>query len=135
MAFTEADRVNIRIYLGFGSLFLQADSRLESAISAIQSVADGGTRPTSDAETSLKAILTKLQAIDNNIDSLAVQQGATAVDEIKVDAARELARLRMVGRSYVNRMALMLDTFPRADVFSSAPQLGAIYPEYPRTSY
>lgn len=122
MAFTELDRVNIRHYLGYSSVFLQVDSRLESAITALQSVADGGTRPTSDAETSAKALLTELADIDTKIKALRDQQAATEViGEMKLDAAREQARLRSEGRVYVHRLARMVDTLPRADAFGPAP--------------
>jgi hypothetical protein len=132
MAFLESDRVQIRQYLGFGALFLQLDNRLESAINSIQSIADGGTRPDSSSEVALKAIVTKLQAVDSAIDALSVQQGAHEVDEIKLDSARETLRLRMVGRQYVGRLARMLDTAPRSDCFATVPTL---YGPDPRSGY
>lgn len=126
MAFSEADRVKIRIYLGFGSLYLQVDPRLENAITAIQSTADGGTRPTSDAEMAAKATIVELVDIDARIKALREQQAATElVGEMRLDAAREAQRLRQEGRTLVHRLARMLDTFPRADAFGPAPILTA----------
>jgi len=126
VAFSEGDRVQIRTYLGFGSLYLQADPRLENAITAIQSVADGGTRPTNDAELAAKAILVDLHDIDVRIKALRDQQAATeVVGELRLDAAREQARLRSEGRIYIHRLARMLDTFPRADAYAPAPILTA----------
>jgi len=122
MAFTEADRVNIRLYLGFSSLYLQLDSRLESAITSVQSVADGGTRPTSDAENKVKDIITELVDIDGRIKALRDQQAATElVGEVRLDAARESLRLSNEGRRYIHRLARMLDTLPRSDAFSGSP--------------
>lgn len=135
MAFTEADRVSIREYLGFGSIFLQADPRLENAITAVQSVADGGTRPTSDAENALKALITRLKAIDTSLDALNDQSGATSVDEIKLDAARETYRLKMHARSLVHRLARILDTYPRSDIYSASPGMLPSYPFNMRTPY
>lgn len=124
MAFSEADRVQIRIYLGFGSLYWQADPRLENAITALQSVADGGTRPTSDAELAAKGIVTELGDIDSRIRALRDQQAATeVVGELRLDAAREQQRLCTEGRRYVHRLARMLDTFPRSDAFGPSPIL------------
>lgn len=126
MAFSESDRVSIRIYLGFGSLYLQADPRLENAITALQSVTDGGTRPTNDAELAAKSIIVELKDVDARIKALRDQQAATeVVGELKLDSAREQARLCQEGRRYVHRLARMLDTFPRADAFGPAPILSA----------
>ena len=54
MAWTEADRVAIRSYLGFADLFLQADPRLESAITSLQARVEGGTRPDVSAEAQVR---------------------------------------------------------------------------------
>jgi hypothetical protein len=126
VAFSEADRVQIRLYLGFGSLYLQADPRLENAITALQSVTDGGTRPTNDAELVAKGILTELADVDSRIKALRDQQAATeVVGELRLDAAREQQRLCTEGRRYVHRLSRMLDTFPRSDAFGPAPILTA----------
>ena len=132
MAYIESDRVAIREYLGFSALFLQADPRLESAITISQAIVDGGTRPDNSTELRAKAIIVSLQAIDQALNDMTGTYGATAVDEIKVDTARETARLRMHGRMYVHRLARIFDTFPRSDIFSSAPP--DVYPGYPRTA-
>lgn len=118
MAFTEADRVQIRKYLGFADLYQQIDSRLESAINAVQSVADGGTRPTSDAENEVKGIIVELKDIDARVKALRDQQAATElVGEVRLDAARETHRLWSEGRVYVERLARIFDTKKRADAF------------------
>lgn len=57
MAISESDRVFIRKYVGFSSLFTQRDPRLESAIRSIQSLADGGSQPDSSSENEMKALL------------------------------------------------------------------------------
>lgn len=122
MAFSERDRVDIRLYLGFGSLYLQLDPRLENAITAVQSVADGGTRPSSDTENQVKDIILELKDIDERIIALRDQQAATElVGEVRLDAARETSRLRAEGRIYVHRLARIFDTLPRGDAFSPAP--------------
>jgi hypothetical protein len=117
MAFSELDRVNIRTYIGHADLYFGSDPRLERAITALQAITDGGSMPTADAENYVKVLLVKLQAIDAQIDALMDQNGAGAVDEIKVDSARETARLRSVGRMYCGRLARRFDTYPRADAF------------------
>lgn len=94
MAWTEADRVQIRGYLGYSSQFLQADPRLENAMTNAQAIADGGTRPNpspSAAETQVRLIIANLQSIDTFMLNLGQFAGATKVDggEAMIDAARE----------------------------------------------
>lgn len=126
--FTESDRVSIRNYLGFGALWLQADPRLENAITTVQSVADGGTRPDSSTETAIKAVITDLQTIDARLKDLWIQMQAGAVDEVKVNPARGAALLRSEGRRLVHRLARHLDTYPRSDIYSSATPDPGGYP-------
>lgn len=136
MAFLESDRVQIRQYLGFSATWLQADPRLESAITTVQSIADGGTRPDNSTELQIKAIVTKLQAIDTNIDGLATQQGALGADDAtKLDSARETARLQGVGRMYVHRLARALDTSPHSDIFAAGSPDAGGYPNTPPARY
>lgn len=119
--FVEADRVQIRQYLGYSDTYLQADPRLESAITNVQSIADGGTRPDNSTELLVKSIVVKLQNIDLAIDRLDDQQGGVAVGTIRVDSARELGRLRMKGRMYAHRLARVFDTAVHFDAFGSQP--------------
>lgn len=124
MAYTESDRVQIRTYLGFGAIYLQLDPRLESAITSSQATSDGGTRPDNSSELLAKGLVTKLQAVDAAIDALLGLMGtyeADGKDGAKIDAAREDARLRKVGRTYVYRLARIFDTEPRADCYAPAP--------------
>src|SRR6185312_3737480 len=55
--YLEQDRVWIRHYVGFGAIYLQAEPRLESAITATQSIADGGSRPDSSTENYIKSLI------------------------------------------------------------------------------
>jgi hypothetical protein len=57
MAYSETDRTYIRRYCGFGAIFIQAEPRLENAILATQSQADGGTRPDSSTENYIKGLV------------------------------------------------------------------------------
>lgn len=137
MAFIESDRVQIRIYMGYSALWLQLDPRLESAITNVQAIVDGGTRPDNSTELAIKSVITKLQLIDSQIDLLAQHQGATRADQdVSIDDARELSRLRSVGRQYVHRLSRFFDSAPRADVFSQAPDIvGELVPYGGRSGY
>jgi len=57
MAFSETDRTWIRRYLGYSGIWLQAEPRLENAITAVQSLADNGTRPDASTENNVKGIV------------------------------------------------------------------------------
>jgi hypothetical protein len=124
MAFSEADRVQIRRYLGFPAIYVTADPRLESAITAVQSVADGGSRPNNTTELAVQGYLAKLATVETRIEDLFIQMQVGTVDEVEIDAPRGLLGLRSIGRQYVGHIA---DTFamkPARDVFS-APEIGS----------
>ena len=120
MAWTESDRATIRHYLGFAAIFLQADPRLELAISSVQSSSDpGGTRPDNSTETQIRGWLADLATVDSNLKNLWSKSLALKVDELSVDPVRGMIMLRMEGRRLVNNIATALSTRPRRDVFSS----------------
>jgi len=121
MAFVEADRVQIRTYLGYAGIFVQADPRLEAAIGAIQSVADGGNRPDNTTELAVKAIVVDLQSIDTQLKALWAPSLATKADDVDLDVPRARAMMCAEGRRMVNRLSVALNTKPVRDVFSSAP--------------
>ncbi len=129
MSYSESDRVKLRHYVGFGAIFLQADPRLESAISATQSIADGGTRPDASTETYIKSLVTDLDALEARMKTKWTAPEAGTVDEIGVDFARGLATLRFEGRRLCNSLARMLGMRGvRADIFSAAPVIDDEYP-------
>lgn len=137
MAYVEQDRVYLRAFLGFGGIFLQADPRLENAITASQSQADGGSRPDSSTENFIKAriygqaavvgppaipALRGLLQIEANIASLDGQAGARRAGKVDLDSFREMIRLRREGRRMAASIAYQLGMRGvRADVFSAAP--------------
>jgi|SRR5579875_2166275 len=63
MAFSETDRTFIRHFLGFSAIFVQADLRLENAITACQSEADGGSRPDPSTENYIKGCIYGFAAV------------------------------------------------------------------------
>ena len=122
MAFTEADRVEIRYYVGAAALFLQAWPALENAITSVQAESDGGTRPDNTTELKVKAIITELQAIDVRRTTLRTRYEAGKVDELDVDPVRAGLAARMDGRIAVGRLCRTLGLKgPLADVFSPQP--------------
>lgn len=121
MAFLEADRVQIRIYVGYSATFLQADPRLESAITYCQSTSDGGSRPDNSTELAIRQVIAQLQSVDQQITNLQPLYGALGVGTIKIDVARQNAMLRKDGRALVHRLCRFFDVAPYSDIFGSAP--------------
>jgi hypothetical protein len=121
MAFTEADRVQIRRYLCYPNVFVQSDPRLESAITTVQSTADGGSRPDNSAELDLKTIVVDLQAVDAKLKALWGPALATRADDVSLDVPRARAMLCAEGRRLVNALSAAVNTKPLRDYFSAAP--------------
>lgn len=137
--FLESDRVKIRKWLGFSALFLQADPRLEAAITSVQSVTDNGTRPDDSTVLAIKDYLTKLDGIETQWMNLTAEGGMQGgkIDELQIDPLRGLEGLKKVGRIYVGFLADALSTRPHRDVFSAPKLLKADgeagpFPEYDR---
>lgn len=129
MSFSESDRVQIRKYLCFPNVFVQSDPRLESAITTVQSVADGGGRPDNSAELDLKSTLTKLATIETRLEGLWAPALATKADDVSLDVARGQAILYRDGRRLVNALSAAVNTRPLRDYFSAAPMSTGLGPD------
>jgi hypothetical protein len=126
VALLESDRAYLRHALGFGSIFLQQDPILENALTAIQSIADGGTRVDSSTETLVKGWATDLQTVEGMLKNLWPQAQMAKADESGIDAFRGRAMLCAEGRRIVGYICRACGlTGPRSDVFSSPAALSA----------
>jgi hypothetical protein len=121
MAITEAERVQIRKYLGFSRLFLQIEPRLESVITTVQSIADGGSAPNNTTELEIRARLADLAALETALKDLWTQAQALDADGLKIDVARAISSLRNEGRRMVGYIADALEISPKRDVFGAKP--------------
>jgi hypothetical protein len=118
VAFTETNRVAIRKALGYAAIYIQADPMLESAITAVQSIADGGSRPDSSTEDAILAYLVSLAAIDALLESAAGCLSTIQVDDVKMDAVRGEALLKARARRLVGFIGDALSTAPLRDIYS-----------------
>lgn len=117
--FTVAERVQIRKYLGYASIYLQQEPRLENAITGVQSIADGGSQPDNSVELLIRDTLAKLAQIDAAIlDEVTNCIGNVKIGNITQDNVRGVAAMRAEGRRYVGYLADPLSTRPVRDVFS-----------------
>lgn len=121
MAWLESEKVEIRKYMGAGSIYLQLFPKLENAIIAVQSVADGGTRPDSSTENSIRTYLTKLATVESNLESLQCQMQVVQAgrDEVTLDVKQGVMLLRSEGRRLVGAISRTLACAPVWDFFSS----------------
>jgi len=121
MAFSEAERVQVRRYLGCSRLYLQSDPRLESVMTSVQAAADGGSAPDGSTEDLLRQTLADLAELKVRMKDLWAQAQALDADGLKIDVARAMAVLRSEGRLLVGVIADQLEVAPRRDVFAPKP--------------
>ena len=111
MAFTEAQRVKIRLYLGWSARFHQFDSRLEQAMNAVDTLAD--------TETEVEAILADLATIETELADAHGRLKAMKVGSIDLPGHKEIQALRSEGRRHVGRLAATLGVEVRHDAFGA----------------
>jgi hypothetical protein len=121
--YTEAVRVQIRRYLGFGGIWRGENQRLESAITATQAEVDGGIHPDNSTETAVLGYLESLASVETRLAELHESMIANQIETIKIDPARAMLALRAEGRRFVGYLSDTLRTRPLRDVFST-PQYG-----------
>ena len=86
MAFTEAQRVKVRMYLGWSARFWQMDSRLEQAMNAVDDKAD--------TVSYCQGLLTSLEEVDTAITGCYTRLKALKVGAIELSGHGEMAALR-----------------------------------------
>lgn len=118
MAFLTVERVKIRKYLGYADIFRQAEPRLESAISNVQSADDGGTQVDDSVEQEIRCELQQLATIEQSITDRLGCLATGQVGNIQVDHARAICVLRQEGWRHVLYLAGHLSTTPRRNVFA-----------------
>ena len=114
MAFSEAEKASIRAYMGSTSRYVDDDSRLEAAMTAL---GDGGATEDLIRDT----YLVRLAAIDAKLVEYETYMIAGQVDEVDIDAARSSMALRGIGRMWAKRLANALGfERVRTDCFSTS---------------
>lgn len=116
--FTEAQRADVRKYLGWAGRYYQTDSQLEQAMSAVSV----------DTETRIVAELEVCAAIDTALAGMRTRFKAEEVGGIVLRGGAEMEDLRSQGRQAAGRIAAMLGVEIRHDAFSgSGPTSGGNY--------
>ncbi len=128
----ESDRVKLRRWLGATALFSQADPMIESALDAVQSLADGGSRPDASTETAIRAYLTKLDSIESALDGTIPIASVLGANDGKLDPVRGAALIKQRGRQFIGHICDALGLAgPRRDVFSPIEPNPSGSPFYP----
>jgi hypothetical protein len=118
MAFTGAEKAAIRQYLGVSELFRDVDSRLEGQFDTV-----GTIRP--DAEARVRALLTRLAAIDTRIEVI-LDGGVDIVkaDDAEFDPEKAIALLQNTGRSYIAQVAIVFEYEVTRDYYGAPAGFG-----------
>lgn len=101
MAFTDAERVQIRRFMGGSFLFIYHDNRLESAMTTVETLPDSGATEDYITDT----LLVRLAAVETALAANHCRLAALDADEVKIDAVRAQLALRAEGRRYSSQLA------------------------------
>ena len=100
MALTEAQRVEIRRYLGWQARYWQMDSQLEQAMNAMDTLPE--------TLTSIGLRLAELAVLETSITSARGRLKALAVGSITLSGPGEISALRSEGRRITASLAATL---------------------------
>lgn len=111
MAFTAAQEVKIREYLGVPDLFRYRDSRLEDAIKIV------GSHPESQA--AVEAILAKIAGVEESLQSALATAGMKRAEDVEWYRAEEIESKRTEGRRHCARLSQFLGVPILSDAFGT----------------
>ena len=124
MAFTEAERVQIRRFLGYPAVHQGEGRSLNSSIAAVQAAGDGGLMADNSTEVAVRGFLANLAALEAQIAQLWESMLASKIETIEIDPARGLFALYADARRLVGHISDALDVRPVRDVFSPPAYAG-----------
>lgn len=110
MALTAANKADIRYFLGWSARFHQSDSRLEQAMSALDTELE--------AQALVLADIVKAKDIDTRLTDAYLRLKAIKLGSIDLPVRNEIDLLRSEGRRFVGRIAATLGVEVRHDVFA-----------------
>lgn len=119
MAWSDAERITMHRLLGYSPRQITGDDVLDSALTAVQAVADGGVMPSSALEDELRRLMGEVVEIEVKIKEKWDPILASAVGNLRVDAVRGMSALYMDGRRLVRQIAGLLRVDIARDPFST----------------
>lgn len=113
---SDAQKAQIRLYLGYPDYFRYKHTRLESVLDNLSP----------DAETLIGTALTTLVTIQTSLLAASTTQaGVKRVDEIWFDNSfKRPATIRSIGRMYVGQISIITGVPIYSDVFGTGGYLG-----------
>lgn len=90
--------------MGGSFLFVQTETRLESAMDTVNALPDGGATEGYIRDT----LLVRLEATFVELSKLESKLAALDVDEVKVDFVRAIGGIKSIGRTYSSQLATSL---------------------------
>lgn len=123
MALTEAQRLQVRLFLGWQDGFGQFDSRLEQALNHVNSRPELEALVTNALTGDPPGLLACLQDIDTKLRASHSRNKASVVGSITLNPA-EIQRLRSEGSRFVGRLAAIIGVEVRHNPFSSSASAG-----------
>lgn len=117
MTFTDTERAQIRLYLGYPDVYLDANSRLESAMDIV-----GQSRP--EVVTLVQGILAALAVVDTSLTASLTTAGLMQADEVKWyetgKGGGEIEVKRAEGKRLCSRLSIIFGTEIANDVFADS---------------
>jgi hypothetical protein len=117
MAFSPSDKAKIRMYMGWSPRFFQTDVALEQAMNAVDNLPEVLALIQNALNGSPPGVLAALEDIDAKIVASHSRLKADKVGSIQLNR-REQKQLYKEGKRLVSRLATLLGTEVRRDVFS-----------------
>lgn len=110
--FSDTEKAQIRLYLGYPDVYLDANSRLESAMVVVET-----SRP--EVVTIVQDLLTKLAAVDDLLTSAASNGGLKRAEDIEWYQGQEIRDKRNEGRRLAGRLSGIFGVPIETDAFGS----------------
>lgn len=117
-ALTAAQKAQIRLYLGYPSLFRYKDTRLESTFDALDQ----------EAIDLIATNLAAIQVVETAIVGVEINKaGLKRADDIEFYNGKSMSEIKSYGRMYVSRVSIVLGVPIYSDVFGTQGYLGDKY--------
>lgn len=114
MALTDAQKAQVRRYLGFPDINRQSNSELEGAMTALSA----------EGESFVGDLLTGLAAVQTKLTASWDRQKVIKAEEVTLAGDGEIRALRMEGNRLAMDLGTTLDVEPRRMPFSSGRSSG-----------
>lgn len=125
MAFTEPQRVQIRLMLGYPDVFRSYNPRLEGVFDVI------GSRP--DTQAAVVDLLTKIAALDLQLGTILSLAGLKRAEDVEwyqalnTKMSAPMQAVATLGRIYIGRMSALMGVPIYSDFFGTGGYAGDNY--------